>query len=67
MVSGEVDADKVQPVVDDMAKASSLALTIRKAKPVSVSLSESSKALNAFRTSAGIGGGAANGGTNPFQ
>jgi hypothetical protein len=67
MVSADVDADKVQPILDDMAKASSLALTIGKAKPVSVSLSGSSKALNAFRTCAGIGGGAAGGGSNPFQ
>jgi hypothetical protein len=67
MVSADVDADKVQPILDDMAKASSLTLTIGKAKPISVSLSGSSKALNAFRTCAGIGGGAAGGGTNPFQ
>jgi hypothetical protein len=66
MVSADVDADKVQPILDDMAKASTLALTIGKAKPVSVSLSGSSKALNAFRTCAGIGGGAADGGANPF-
>ena len=67
MVSADVDADKVQPILDDMAKASSLTLTIGKAKPISVSLSGSSKALNAFRTCAGIGRGAAGGGTNPFQ
>src|ERR1700735_5364558 len=65
MVSADVDADKVQPILDDMAKASSLTLTIGKAKPISVSLSGSSKALNAFRTCAGIGGGADGGGPTP--
>jgi hypothetical protein len=50
-----------------MAKAASLKLTIGKDAPISVSLDGSTKALNAFRTCAGIGGGGTGGGSNPFQ
>jgi hypothetical protein len=67
MVDADVDPDKVQPILDDMAKAAVLELTIGKAKPVTVSLSGSATALNAFRTCAGISGSAAGGGANPFQ
>ncbi len=67
MVSATVDADKVSALLDDMAKAASLKLTIGKDAPISVSLDGSTKALNAFRTCAGIGGGGSGGGANPFQ
>jgi hypothetical protein len=67
MVSATVDPNKVSLLLDDMAKAASLKLTIGKDAPISVSLDGSTKALNAFRTCAGIGGGGSGGGSNPFQ
>ena len=67
MVSANVDADKVSALLDDMAKAASLKLTVGKDTPISVPLNGSTKALNAFRTCAGIGGGGSGGGSNPFQ
>jgi hypothetical protein len=67
MIDAEVDPSKVSPILDDIAKASSLQMTIGKAKPITVSLSGSAAALNAFRTCAGISGSAPGAGTNPFQ
>jgi hypothetical protein len=67
MVNAEIDTDKVQSMLDEMGKAGSMAITVGKAKPVTISLAGSMKVLNAFRTCAGIGGGSAGGGGNPFQ
>lgn len=67
MVNAQVDADKVQPILDSMGKAASMVLTAGKAAPVTISLAGSMKALNAFRTCAGIGGSAPGAGSNPFQ
>lgn len=50
-----------------MDKAAAMAVTVGKAKPISVSLTGSSKAANAFRTCAGIEGGSGKGGENPFK
>jgi hypothetical protein len=66
-VSAEVSAEDIVTLLTNMDKASTMAVTVGKAKPISVSLAGSSKAANAFRTCAGIEGGGEKGGDNPFK
>jgi hypothetical protein len=67
VVTSIVDSTKLTNLLDDMEKADILQLTIGNNAPIIVSLSGSTKVINAFRTCAGIGGGAAGAGSNPFQ
>ncbi len=50
-----------------MDKGSAMAVTVGKAKPITVSLAGSTRATNAFRTCAHIQGAPSQSGSNPFQ
>ena len=67
MVAAGVATDNVVPMFTAMDKASSMSVTIGKAKPFQVSLKGSTRATNAFRTCAGINGNAKTPGSNPFE
>jgi len=67
MVNVEVPNDIVLPMFSAMDKASVMTVTIGKAKPILVSLAGSTRATNAFRTCAGIGGTPKAPGANPFE
>lgn len=67
MVTAVLDEDTYPAMFAAMDKASSMAVTVGKAKPINVSLAGSSRVTNAFRTCAGITGGDLKGGENPFK
>jgi hypothetical protein len=67
MVGAEVDADTITPMFNAMDKATSMSVTVGKARPFSVSLAGSTRATNAFRTCAHIEGPVKAPGSNPFQ
>ncbi|CAH2606457.1 protein of unknown function (plasmid) [Rhodovastum atsumiense] len=56
MVVADVDEDDMIKLFSAMDAASAMVVTAGKAQPVSVSLAGSTKATNAFRTCARIGG-----------
>lgn len=66
-VSAELDPSQILELLTTMDKASTMAVTVGKAKPRVVSLVGSARVSNAFRTCAGIGGTNRQGGANPFQ
>jgi hypothetical protein len=66
-VSAEVNAADILTLLTSMDKGSTMLVTVGKTKPISVSLTGSSKVANAFRTCAGIEGSSAKGGDNPFK
>lgn len=54
-------------LIDAMDRAPAMTVTAGSAKPIAVSLVGSTRATNAFRTCAGMKGGDAGPGTNPFR
>ena len=66
-ISVVLPPDIYAPMFEAMDKASTMLVTVGKAKPINVSLAGSTKVTNAFRTCAGISGGAKSGGANPFE
>lgn len=54
-------------LIDAMDRAPAMTVTPGSAKPITVSLVGSTRATNAFRTCAGMKGGDAGPGTNPFR
>jgi hypothetical protein len=66
-ISSEMKPADIVALLTNMDKAATMAVTVGKAKPISVSLTGSSKVANAFRTCAGIEDGSTKGGENPFK
>lgn len=66
-VAAVLDGEQVQTFLAKASDAGAMTVTVGKAKPFPVSLVGSAKALNAFRTCAGIPGGGHGGGQNPFK
>ena len=66
-VDAVLDGASIPPLLDAMAKASSMEVKVGKDQPFAVSLAGSTVVLNAFRTCSGIGGTAAGGGSNLFR
>jgi hypothetical protein len=67
MVDIPIAVDDLKALFVAMDKAAALQLTVGKSAASTVSLNGSSKATNAFLTCAGIKGGNASGGDNPFR
>jgi len=66
-VNAEVAKDVIPDLFARMDKASTMFVTVGKAKPFQVSLAGSTKATNAFLTCAGIKGHSQVPGSNPFE
>ena len=62
-----VDGDTALAMFAAMDKAEGMSVTIGKARLFQVSLNGSTRAINAFRTCAGINSNAKTPGSNPFE
>lgn len=59
--------EDMEQLLDAMDRASAMTVTPGSGRPIAVSLAGSTRATNAFRTCAGMRGGDAGPGTNPFR
>ncbi len=67
LVGATIDTDLIPALLDALSGGDYAMVTVGKEAPRKVSLSGTSKVLNAFRTCAGIAGSSAGGGSNPFK
>ncbi len=66
-ISAEVPDETALEMLALMDKSKVMTIVVGKAKPMNISLSGSSRALNAFRTCAHIRGNNEEAGSNPFK
>ena len=66
-VSAELTEAQYLKLFDKMNKAASMSISVGKAKPFAVSLTGSTRVMNAFRTCGSIKSDADGGGGNPFK
>ena len=66
-IAAMVDGDTALAMFAAMDKAEGMSVTIGKARLFQVSLNGSTRAINAFRTCAGINSNAKTPGSNPFE
>ena len=66
-VNAEIDPDVLTDMLNWMDKATSMSVTVGKAKPFLVPLAGSTRATNAFMTCAGIKGHVGTPGSNPLE